>query len=97
MAVRMRALALWLSVALSAPAAERWVEFRSGPFQVFTNAGERSGRETLAQLEQLHWGLRPPDSGSFLGLTSRVNTFGRQAPAELGDKVANGLLPAQVG
>jgi len=38
-------------------AAERWVEFRSGPFQVFTNAGERSGREALAQLEQLHWVL----------------------------------------
>ena len=53
----MRALSAVLASAVAALAAERWVEFRSGPFVVLTSAGERSGREALAQLEQLHWGL----------------------------------------
>lgn len=38
------------------------MEFQAGPFQVMSSAGERSGRETLAQLEQLRWAL-----GTVLG------------------------------
>ena len=36
-----------LLFALALQAAERWVEFRSGPFEVFSNAGERAGRDRL--------------------------------------------------
>jgi len=49
-------------VPLFLAAQERWVEFLAGPFEVMTSAGERSGRETLAQLEQLRWAL-----GTVLG------------------------------
>jgi len=47
--VRLPALLL-VSLALSA--ADRWVEFRSGPFEVLTDAGERPGRQHLNELEQ---------------------------------------------
>ncbi len=41
---------LLVSVGLSA--ADRWLEFRSGPFEVVTDAGERAGRQRLDELEQ---------------------------------------------
>lgn len=31
---------------------DHWVQFRSGPFEVFTDAGARAGRETLMRFEQ---------------------------------------------
>jgi hypothetical protein len=34
-----------------------WVEYRSGPFHVFSDAGDRHGREALTQLEQLRFVL----------------------------------------
>jgi hypothetical protein len=46
-----------LCIALALPAAERWVEFRSGPFEVLTDAGERAGRGRLAQFEQLRYAV----------------------------------------
>jgi hypothetical protein len=42
-----------LLLALAAPAEDRWLDIRSGPFQVLTNAGDRPGREVLNQLEQV--------------------------------------------
>jgi len=47
---------LLLAASLAA-AADRWVELRSGPFEVLSDAGERAGRERLAQLEQLRNGI----------------------------------------
>ncbi len=44
-------LLLFLPLLLSAE--DRWIEFDSGPFQVLTNAGDKTGRETLNYLEQL--------------------------------------------
>jgi hypothetical protein len=44
-------LALLLPLFLSAE--DRWIEFDSGPFQVFTNAGDKAGREALNYFEQL--------------------------------------------
>ena len=41
-----------LLLAVPAFAAE-WVEYRSGPFHVFSDAGDRAARERLTQLEQL--------------------------------------------
>jgi hypothetical protein len=57
-----RKVAVLFCLAVVAAAQDRWVEFRFGPFQVMTNAGERSGQQTLAQLEQLRWAL-----GTVLG------------------------------
>lgn len=45
-------LAFLLTAAPSA-AADRFTEFRSGPFEVWTEAGEKEGRRTLAYFEQL--------------------------------------------
>ncbi len=38
--------------------AQDWVLFRSGPFEVYSAAGNRPGREALNELEQLRNGLR---------------------------------------
>jgi hypothetical protein len=44
------------SVALPACGAD-WVEYRSGPFHVFSDAGDKRGREALTELEQLRFVL----------------------------------------
>jgi hypothetical protein len=36
---------------------ERWISFQSGPFEVFTDAGAKAGRETLVRFEQLRYAL----------------------------------------
>jgi hypothetical protein len=46
-------LALWPAAA----AAEDWVKFTAGPFEVFTDAGARPGRETLVRFEQFRHAL----------------------------------------
>jgi hypothetical protein len=48
--------------AVSASAAERWVEYRIGPFHLISNAGDKAAREKLNQIEQLRYVL-----GSELG------------------------------
>ncbi len=53
----MRRLFPLLLLAVTLRPAERWVEYRSGPFEVLTNAGERAGRETLGRLEQFRHAL----------------------------------------
>ncbi|HUS06378.1 MAG TPA: hypothetical protein VMZ52_08790 [Bryobacteraceae bacterium] len=45
--------ALILLIPLLLNAEERWLQLQSGPFEVFTNAGEKQGKETLNELEQL--------------------------------------------
>src|SRR6202021_941437 len=48
--MRRSLLALLLPFALTA--ADHWVKFTSGPFQVLTDAGTRAGRETLVCFEE---------------------------------------------
>ena len=48
----MRHFAVLFLCATLLPAAE-WVQFKAGPFEVLSNAGEQEGRETLNFLEQL--------------------------------------------
>ncbi|MDQ2947271.1 MAG: hypothetical protein M3Y27_15295 [Acidobacteriota bacterium] len=43
--------------ALLLGAEDHWVSVRSGPFQVFSNTGDKSAREQLEQLEQFRQGL----------------------------------------
>ncbi len=93
----MRALGLCLCLPLLAAAAERRVEFRSGPFVVLTSAGERAGRETLGTLEQLHWGLAAVLSQQELKTRWPVRVVVRKAPPlalRLGRDAYTGALPA---
>src|ERR1700678_2141083 len=48
----MRRLLLSLLLPFALTAADHWVKFASGPFQVFTDAGTRAGRETLVCFEE---------------------------------------------
>ncbi|MEO8025683.1 MAG: hypothetical protein ABI823_04395 [Bryobacteraceae bacterium] len=50
----MRRLILLAAFACSAWAAE-WTEYRSGPFHVFSNAGDKPSRELLTDLEQFRF------------------------------------------
>jgi hypothetical protein len=36
---------------------DRWVKFVSGPFETFTDAGDREGRETMLRFEQFRYAL----------------------------------------
>jgi len=40
-----------------AAAADKWVEYRIGPFHVISNAGDKAAREKLNQMEQLRYEL----------------------------------------
>jgi hypothetical protein len=42
-------------IPLMAAAEERWIEIRSGPFQVVSNAGDKPAREVLNELEQVRY------------------------------------------
>jgi hypothetical protein len=44
-------------LATPAPAADHWTEYRSGPFHVFSDAGDRPARERLDEMEQLRYAL----------------------------------------
>ena len=52
----LRAFLIALLAALPVFSAD-WVEYRSGPFHVYSNAGDRKGREALTELEQLRFVL----------------------------------------
>ncbi len=60
--------ALLIPAVLSAE--ERWLQFNSGPFQVLTNAGEKTGRDTLNHFEQLRHTL-----GATLGKQDLVSVW----------------------
>ena len=63
-------LLLLLSLPLAILADDHWLELHSGPFEIFTNAGERQGGRTLAHLEQLRNAL-----GLALGATDLVTVW----------------------
>ena len=51
-----RGLSLVLMAGLAA-GADRWVDYRTGPFHVISNAGDKAAREKLNQIEQLRYSL----------------------------------------
>jgi tetratricopeptide (TPR) repeat protein len=51
-----RLLIVWL-LAAAGMAEDRWIRFESGPFEVFTDAGGRDGREALMHFEQFRHAL----------------------------------------
>jgi tetratricopeptide (TPR) repeat protein len=46
-----------LCLAPSLPAADHWVRYRSGPFEVITDAGEKAGQETVVRFEEFRHAL----------------------------------------
>jgi len=42
---------------LAAATSDHWVRFNSGPFEVFSSAGQKDGRETLVAFEEFRHGL----------------------------------------
>jgi hypothetical protein len=59
--------AIGLVLAASAFAAERWTEYRSGPFHVFSDGGDKAARERLAEMEQIRFVL----GGMLKGVSGR--------------------------
>lgn len=63
----MRIPAALIALAALAHAAEPWIEYRSGPFHLVSNAGDRAARERLTELAQFRhvFGtlLSKPDAG----------------------------------
>jgi hypothetical protein len=50
---------LCLSLCLLSPlaAADHWIRYASGPFEVLTDAGERAGQDTMVRFEEFRWAL----------------------------------------
>jgi hypothetical protein len=65
-----RLLALFLVALAAASARDHWIEIRSGPFQILSNAGDRPAREVLNQLEQVRYLV-----GTALGKPDLVTTW----------------------
>jgi hypothetical protein len=61
---------VFLLIPLLAAADDRWIEIRSGPFQVLSNAGDRPARDVLNQLEQVRYML-----GTALGKEDLKSTW----------------------
>jgi len=51
---KMRRLLFTLLLPFALHAADHWVKVTSGPFQIFTDAGTRAGRETVVTFEFRH-------------------------------------------
>jgi hypothetical protein len=62
-------LCLLFVLSLTLAAEDRWIEYRLGPFQVLTSAGEHPGKETLGRFEQFRWALGKTLGHEDLGST----------------------------
>src|SRR5580692_3910469 len=65
----MRRLIVILLLTSALAQAEKWTEYRSGPFRVLSDAGDKPAREALNTLEQLRYLL-----GTFLGSKDGLDT-----------------------
>jgi tetratricopeptide (TPR) repeat protein len=95
----LKLLALLL-LPLAAFADDRWLDIRSGPFQVLTNAGDRPGREALNQLEQVRdtvgTALGKPDLTTLWPIRILVLKSGQPAPLTLARDTYTGALVANL-
>src|SRR5579864_7697685 len=53
----MRLILLLALLPLAAPAEDHWVRFTSGPFEVYSSAGSKPGRDTLVRFEEFRHAL----------------------------------------
>jgi tetratricopeptide (TPR) repeat protein len=54
---RVLSFAIAASALATAARAANWTEYRSGPFRVYSNAGDRDARQRLNEMEQIRWML----------------------------------------
>ena len=87
-----------LLLPLAASAEDRWIDIRSGPFQVLTNAGDRPGREVLNQFEQVRYivgtALGKPDLTTLWPVRLVLLKSGQPAPLSLTRDTYTGALVA---
>src|SRR5580698_2723327 len=55
--MRRALLFCWIAVVPSLVAADHWYRYTSGPFEVLTDAGEKTGQETLVHFEEFRHAL----------------------------------------
>lgn len=55
--MRRAALFAWVCLSPALFAADHWVRYTSGPFEVLTDAGERAGQETMVRFEEFRHAL----------------------------------------
>jgi tetratricopeptide (TPR) repeat protein len=77
MDVRARALAAWVLGALAPCATAAWVRVASPQVEIFTDAGERSGRSLLARFEEIRRVLQLSDAADREAV--RVFEFSRES------------------
>ena len=68
----------WLLFALTPAllaADDHWVKYNSGPFELFTDAGGRAGRETLVRLEEFRFALGQMVGENDLQMPTPVRVF----------------------
>jgi hypothetical protein len=51
------AFGLAIALAASAAGADKWIEYKIGPFHLISNGGDKAAREKLNQMEQLRYAL----------------------------------------
>jgi hypothetical protein len=90
---------VWLLLPLCASAAdERWIEIRSGPFQVLSNAGDRPARDALNTLEQVRdaigTALSKPDLATLWPMRVLVLKSGQPVGLSLSRDAYTGALVA---
>ena len=88
----LRLAVLLCTFAALSTAADRWVQFRSGPFEVYTTAGARAGRDALMRLEQFRFALGKAvgDDDLETPMPVHVLVFGKDDRRQPGDAVLTG-------
>jgi hypothetical protein len=64
-----------IAALIAVPAFGEWTEYRSGPFHVYTDAGDKTGREALTKLEQLRYVLGAQIGKPELTTVFPINLF----------------------
>lgn len=54
---------------------DHWVRYASGPFNLYTNAGSRAGRDTLVTLEEFRWVVGQMIGETDLGMPLPIHVF----------------------
>src|SRR5690242_1414794 len=85
-------LLILAGLAALAIADDHWIQFHSGPFEVYTDAGSRAGRSTLVRFEEFRHALGQlvGDDDLQTAMPVRVMVFRKGEPHPPGDHVLTG-------
>src|SRR5271167_3690699 len=70
-----RFFGLYLLIAATTHAADKWIDYRIGPFHVISSAGDKASREKLNQVEQLRYALGTQLGKTGIGKTGLDSVF----------------------